>query len=241
MTLGSDIYYKINKGAILDLVEGGGPQPTYVRMAGTLAWDRSWGDSVLTVNDWGPGAAQGIFTFEMKGGSASTSPGTIPQVEGCYRDPSWSRVLQPLTLPALVPLVPIFVFCASLSNHQWLWDKQLIVMTLFGTLAFWASRLCKIYLDIDSPNYTALIGSFTIGILGNGYARITGGTGWNIMLGGISLLIPVRCHCLHECLRDLSLMTGWTCNCRRLVWGLWHVRQDQPRRIHTEFAIGAQA
>ncbi|KAI5114747.1 hypothetical protein M0805_003488, partial [Coniferiporia weirii] len=40
------------------------------------------------------------------------------------------------------------------------------------------------------PDYTALLGSFVVSLLGNVYSRKMGGTAFTIMLTGIWLLIP---------------------------------------------------
>lgn len=67
----------------------------------------------------------------------------------------------------------------------------MLVMVSIACVAFWITRLCNLKLGLhDHPDYVSLIGSWLVGILGNGYSRRFGGTAFTAMLTGILLLVP---------------------------------------------------
>lgn len=80
-----------------------------------------------------------------------------------------------------------------MNNQQFWWSKQTAVMVSIACIAFWITRLCNLTLGLSMhPDYVSLIGSWLVGILGNGYSRRFGGTAFTAMLTGILLLVPVR-------------------------------------------------
>ena len=132
----------------------------------------------------------GYFTFIST--TASNPPDTV---EGCFRDPHWHWYLKPLPYWSLFFLVPIFAFCSSMNNQQHWWSRQMVVMVSIACVSFWITRVCNTYLGLrNHPDYVSLIGSWIVGILGNGYSRRFGGTAFTAMLTGILLLVPVRAH-----------------------------------------------
>jgi len=67
----------------------------------------------------------------------------------------------------------------------------MFVMVSVACISFWISRLCNALLGLQNhPDYVSLIGSWLVGILGNGYSRRFGGTAFTVMLTGVLLLVP---------------------------------------------------
>ena len=129
----------------------------------------------------------GYFTFV--GDSSASAPHTV---QGCYRAPHWPWYLQPLPYWTLFFLVPVFAFCCSMNHMQHWWSRQMVVMVSIACVAFWIARLCNLKFGLhDHPDYVSLIGSWLVGILGNGYSRRFGGTAFTAMLTGVLLLVPV--------------------------------------------------
>lgn len=67
----------------------------------------------------------------------------------------------------------------------------MFVMVTIACISFVITRLCNIKFGlVNHPDYVSLIGSWIVGILGNGYSRRFGGTAFTAMLTGILLLVP---------------------------------------------------
>ena len=130
---------------------------------------------------------EGDFSFVNE-----TDPTGTNLVQGCYRDESWGWYLQPLPSWSDYIIVPVFIFITSLKNQQHWRSRQMAVMILIACVSFWTSHYLNTSLGLkDHPDYVALIGSWIIGILGNSYSRLFGGTAYTVMLSGILLLVPV--------------------------------------------------
>ncbi|EJD05985.1 DUF1212-domain-containing protein [Fomitiporia mediterranea MF3/22] len=128
----------------------------------------------------------GYFTF-----TNSSAPGPPNIVQGCFRDKNWGWYLQPVPYWSLFFLIPLFAFCSSMNNQQHWYSRQMVVMVSIACVSFWITRLCNITLGLSNhPDYVSLIGSWLVGILGNGYSRRFGGTAFTAMLTGILLLVP---------------------------------------------------
>ena len=129
----------------------------------------------------------GYFTFIN-----SNVPPPPNIVGGCFRDEQWRWFLQPVPWWTLFFLVPLFAFCSSMNNQQHWWSRQMVVMVSIACISFGITRLCNVKLGLrNHPDYVSLIGSWLVGILGNGYSRRFGGTAFTAMLTGILLLVPV--------------------------------------------------
>lgn len=64
-------------------------------------------------------------------------------------------------------------------------------MVLISCASVGVTKVANAKLDLSGhPDYTALLGSFIVSLLGNVYARRFGGTAFTAMLTGILLLIP---------------------------------------------------
>ncbi|KAL0580824.1 pheromone-regulated protein prm10 [Marasmius crinis-equi] len=110
-------------------------------------------------------------------------------VKGCYRNPSWPWMKQSFPWWTLFIMVPIYSTSSSLSNLQRFRSKELIVMVLFSCCSYAANRSASIVLPGRSDLVSAT-GAFVIGILGNLYSRMAGGTAFTSMVTGVLFLVP---------------------------------------------------
>lgn len=179
MTLGSDVFLFLDRPARRTLRAASAQLSSSTVIQGYFN----------TYNGTSPDDSfSGVFTFLN-----STMANAPHTVQGCFRDPEWGWYLQPLPYWTLFFLVPLFALCCSMNNMQHWWSRQMVVMVSIACVAFWITRLCNMKLGLhDHPDYVSLIGSWLVGILGNGYSRRFGGTAFTAMLTGILLLVPVR-------------------------------------------------
>lgn len=112
-------------------------------------------------------------------------------MEGCYRDPSWPIVLQPLGWMWLFGLAPLFVFClASLNGQGWRdWRRMLIIIS-FGCCSFAANKVFNMWI-YDRGDVVSAIGATVVGILGTIYGHYSEGDALPSMIPGILVLLPV--------------------------------------------------
>jgi uncharacterized membrane protein YjjB (DUF3815 family) len=129
----------------------------------------------------------------------------------CIREPDWPWWRQSLPWWTLFFLVPIYSACSSLSNLQYWRSLQLPVMVLFSCCAFAANRAASIIL----PGRTDIIsaaGAFVIGLLGNLYSRVVGGTAFTSMVTGVLFLVPVSGVMLLFVLLPQRSLSVWYCS-----------------------------
>lgn len=156
----------------------------------------------------------GVFTFEDD--QAAGTSNAVNIVKGCFRDPEWHWVLQPVPNWSLFFLVPIFAFCASMSNGQHWYSRQMVVMVVIACTSFGMTKIANLYWGLSLyPDYVSLLGSLIVGLLGNAYSRRFGGTAFTSMLTGILLLVPVRIYRIHVVLISALTFhhTGWPFSC----------------------------
>ncbi|KAK0464994.1 uncharacterized protein EV420DRAFT_1617790 [Desarmillaria tabescens] len=139
-------------------------------------------------------------TFSMTNGSAPFIPCIFVLLfiiishrliakQGCFRDPSWHWAFQPFPWWTLLFLVPLYTTCSSLSNLQSFRSIQLPVMVVFACCSYAANRAASIVLPNRSDIVSAA-GAFVIGLLGNIYSRLVGGTAFTSMVTGVLFLVP---------------------------------------------------
>ena len=90
-------------------------------------------------------------------------------------------------------LVPIYSTCSSLQNLQRARSIQLPVMVIFSCLAYAANRAANQFIS-DRSDIVSASGAFVIGLCGNIYSRVVGGTAFTAMVTGVLFLVPVRVH-----------------------------------------------
>ncbi|KAF8745084.1 hypothetical protein AX14_010556 [Amanita brunnescens Koide BX004] len=110
-------------------------------------------------------------------------------VKGCYRDPSWGWLKQPLPTWTIFVLVPLYSLCSSLANLQKWRSLQLPVMVFFSCVAYAANHATSIVLP-GRTDIVSAAGAFAIGSLGNIYSRVVRGTAFTSMITGVLFLVP---------------------------------------------------
>ena len=111
-------------------------------------------------------------------------------MEGCYRDPSWSFIFQPIPWQYLLILAPIFVFSLACLNGQGIKDwRRITVMVLFGCLSFATNKLFNSWI-YDRGDVVSAIGATVVGIAGTIYGHYSEGDALPSMIPGILVLLP---------------------------------------------------
>ena len=87
-------------------------------------------------------------------------------------------------------LVPLYSTCSSIQNLQSIRSIQLFVMVTFSCAAY-AGNHVVIYFISDRGDIVSAFGAFVIGICGNVYSRLGGGTAFTSMVTGVLFLVPV--------------------------------------------------
>lgn len=187
LTLGSDIFLFLDRPARRALSAAAANEAGSTIITGFF---QALNASQSGFADSGSSTISGTFTFQDASSTAAQAQSHT--VQGCYRAPDWGWYLQPLPYWTLFFLVPLFALASSMNNQQFWWSRQAAVMVSIACIAFWITRLCNLTLGLSMhPDYVSLIGSWIVGILGNGYSRRFGGTAFTAMLTGILLLVPV--------------------------------------------------
>ena len=113
-------------------------------------------------------------------------------MEGCYRDPAWPIVLQPLSWIWLFLLAPLFVFCLASLNGQGCKDwRRMLIIIVFGCSSFAANKVFNMWI-YDRGDVVSAIGATVVGILGTIYGHYSEGDALPSMIPGILVLLPVR-------------------------------------------------
>lgn len=110
---------------------------------------------------------------------------------GCYRDPTWPWWRQPFPWWTTFFLVPLYSFCSSLANLQQIKSAQMGAMVVFSCAAYAANRGANRVFS-DRPEMVSAVGSVVIGVCGNIWSRLGGGTAFTVMVTGVLFLVPVR-------------------------------------------------
>lgn len=87
-------------------------------------------------------------------------------------------------------LVLIYSTCSSVANLQSIWSVQLLIMVAFSCAAFAANKGAN-YLISDRSDIVSAFGALVIGMCGNIYSRVVGGTAFTSMVTGVLFLVPV--------------------------------------------------
>lgn len=139
-------------------------------------------------------------------------------MEGCYRDPAWSIVFQPLSWLWLFALAPLFVFCLASLNGQGYKDwRRLLVIIIFGCCSFAANKVFNMWI-YDRGDVVSAIGATVVGILGTIYGHYSEGDALPSMIPGILILLPVSLLNMHNHYQpsdDLFIILGWSFSSRR--------------------------
>ncbi|KAL5487451.1 PRM10_3 [Sanghuangporus weigelae] len=178
LTLGSDIWLHFDKSerarvsSLADRFE---------------SFNGTFNSTNTTTPSWlSPTNLTGIWSFQE-----TSVQETRETLAGCYRDPSWGWWFQPLPWYSLFALLPVLNLVLSMRRAQPLWTVEMPVMILISCASTAVTKVANRHMALSGhPDYTALLGSFVVSLLGNLYSRKMGGTAFTIMLTGIWLLIP---------------------------------------------------
>lgn len=139
----------------------------------------------------------GSFTF------TKDSTPSMHMHEGCYRPPDYPWYLRPFPFWSQFITVPLFSILSSLSNLQPWRELDLAVMVIISCVSFAANKAANHFI-FNRSDVVSAIGAFAVGLLGNIYSRIFGGTAFTVMVTGVLFLVPVRVFC------TLSIMPGYS-------------------------------
>ena len=87
-------------------------------------------------------------------------------------------------------LVPLYSTCSSIQNLQSIRSIQLFVMVAFSCAAYAGNHVANYFIS-DRGDIVSAFGAFVIGICGNVYSRLGGGTAFTSMVTGVLFLVPV--------------------------------------------------
>ena len=210
LTMGSDVGFLVNthlrheidratQGLISDIVISG---------------------SFMSENATSP-IPSGSFTFTNATEAISSNI-----IKGCFRDPEWAWYFKPFPVWTLVILVPLYTFLSTSWNLQPWKSKQLPAMIIISCcrlahqcnkspltehrlFSYAANKLASNYI-LNRADVVSAIGAFMVGILGNLYSRIWGGTAFTAMLPGVLTLVPVSSS-VSIFLCKYLIFSGWDC------------------------------
>ncbi|KAI0269135.1 hypothetical protein BC834DRAFT_820280 [Gloeopeniophorella convolvens] len=128
--------------------------------------------------------SSGTFSFT----NSTTLPGMHMQ-QGCYRPPERGWFLQPFPFWSQFITVPLFSVLSSLSNLQPWRELDLAVMVVISCISYAANKAANHFI-FNRSDVVSAIGAFAVGLLGNVYSRIFGGTAFTVMVTGVLFLVP---------------------------------------------------
>lgn len=145
-------------------------------------------------------------------------------MDGCYRDPSWPSVLQPLSWHWLFLQAPIFVFClASLNGQSYRDWRRLLIIVIFGCCSFSANKVFNLWI-FDQGDVVSAIGATVVGILGTIYGHYSEGDALPSMIPGILVLLPAGLSVVGGLSANFhdpaSSVTSWLSSGLRMVQGM---------------------
>jgi uncharacterized membrane protein YjjB (DUF3815 family) len=186
ITIGSDLFYVMDPGSRHRDAEAAAALNHMITVTGSFA--QSVADtSPNYISDFVP--FNGTFTFSnssVDAVGAGLSKGAVI----CTRaaDLPWFQQGMPPIYQIL--LVPAFSVCLCLWNMQPLRSKELPVQVLISCIGYLANMAANHYI-FNRSDVVSAIGAFVIGILGNIYSRVFGGTAFTSMVTGVLFLVPV--------------------------------------------------
>ncbi|KAH9942926.1 hypothetical protein B0H21DRAFT_823762 [Amylocystis lapponica] len=172
LTIGSDFYLVINRDARRNLAA------TDMLQTETFHGHIIANNASLPLSD-----LAGTFSFM----DVSTTASHV--IKGCYRNPAWPWYRQPFPWWTMLFLVPVYSTCSSLSNLQSVRSVQLPVMVVFSCAAYAANKGANVLIS-DRPDIVSAFGALVIGLCGNIYSRVVGGTAFTSMVTGVLFLVP---------------------------------------------------
>lgn len=143
----------------------------------------------------------GSFTF-----TNGSTPSSMHMHDGCYRPPEFPWYLQSFPFWSQFITVPLFSTLSSLSNLQPWRELDLTVMVVISCVSFAANKAANHFI-FNRSDVVSAIGAFAVGLLGNVYSRMFGGTAFTVMVTGVLFLVPVRVAPSESCLESEPQLT----------------------------------
>lgn len=215
LQLGSDLYLLLDRGARHKFAEVAATYLNPVLYVGSFVSDSMKPD--------GTPVYVGTFQFQ--------SPAIQPKdmLVGCHRPADFPWYKQPFAWWSLFFLVPLYTLLSSMANMQpvfkrtrqqkryagadgkwqtttverWTLSADLVVMVMIAILSYTCNKIAKMYI-FNQSDVVAAIGAFTVGVMGNTYQRLAGGTAFTYMVTGVCFLVPVSHHLSLLVLRRLN-------------------------------------
>lgn len=114
-------------------------------------------------------------------------------MQGCYRDPAWSFILQTIPWYCLFILCPLFVFSLSALNGQGLQNREekvrMGIMVLLGCASLAANKGFNFWV-YNVGDVVSAVGATVVGILGTFRGHYSEGDALPCMIPGILVLLP---------------------------------------------------
>ncbi|KAK8858427.1 hypothetical protein IAR55_002654 [Kwoniella newhampshirensis] len=182
ITIGSDLFYVLDRPA---------RRASQAALAAAQSYSTVHG-SFYPEGTSATGLAQPLFNGTFTFSNATTDQITSNLQQGaiiCVRDPSWPWYRQGMPQIYLIAFVPFFSVLLSMWNMQPLRSRQLPVMCVISCVGYFTNVLGNHYI-FDRSDVVSALGAFMIGILGNIYSRVFGGTAFTSMVTGVLFLVP---------------------------------------------------
>ncbi|WVF68805.1 hypothetical protein IAT40_003577 [Kwoniella sp. CBS 6097] len=178
------LFLSLGLGIGSEIWDAFGPSQPSENMSSTPSMATIEGSFTSNNTYWDQTFNNGTFTFTN--GSSTTEQATNV---ACYRNPDWTYWWY--TEPSdwwLFLLVPLFAFSLAVWFRADYRSKDMLVMVIVAC----AGYVVNFFLtdQIDQSNVVSAVSAFTLGILGNLYSRLGGGSAFPSMVVGILLLVP---------------------------------------------------
>ncbi|GAA5830096.1 hypothetical protein JCM11251_006873 [Rhodosporidiobolus azoricus] len=86
--------------------------------------------------------------------------------------------------------IPGFLFCMAIKHGQPVFRRDTFAMIAIGCCGFSTNYLSGLYVFINQPAVTSMIGAFVVGVLGNAWARATRESAFVVMIVGLFVQLP---------------------------------------------------
>ncbi|WRT67610.1 uncharacterized protein IL334_004582 [Kwoniella shivajii] len=187
ITIGSDLFYVFDKSARTASQVAARAAQSYVTIHGSFL-----SDTMLNMTSDTTGLPMPLFNGTFTFSNATTDQITSNLNQGaviCVRDPDWPWWRQGMPQIYLILFIPIFSVLLSMWNMQPLRSRQLPVMCFICCIGYLTNALANHYI-FDRSDVVSALGAFVIGIMGNIYSRVFGGTAFTSMVPGVLFLVP---------------------------------------------------
>ncbi|WVW84468.1 hypothetical protein I302_106502 [Kwoniella bestiolae CBS 10118] len=187
ITIGSDLFYVFDRNARIASQAAARAAHSYAEVHGQFI-----SDSMLNFTSATTGLPIPMFNGTFTFSNSTTDQITSNLNQGsiiCVRDPDWPWWRQGMPQIYLILFIPIFSVLLSMWNMQPLRSRQLPVMCFICCIGYLTNALANHYI-FDRSDVVSALGAFVIGVMGNIYSRVFGGTAFTSMVPGVLFLVP---------------------------------------------------